>query len=97
MDYIKEHSNVNSTRYHFFVSILVVMDYIKEQKKASNFFEGFYSFNPCCDGLYKRTQNQMETPCLWVLGFNPCCDGLYKRTRLVEFMNKPLILFQSLL
>ena len=43
-------------------------------------------FNPCCDGLYKRTVTpkvfvQIITPC-----FNPCCDGLYKRTRVKRLM-----------
>ena len=38
------------------VSILVVMDYIKEQLTAGlGKGRKKFSFNPCCDGLYKRT------------------------------------------
>ena len=38
------------------VSILVVMDYIKElQQKQQTVYHLSWSFNPCCDGLYKRT------------------------------------------
>ena len=55
------------------------MDYIKEQivTRTARIYPLY--FNPCCDGLYKRTQTALET-CITYPGFNPCCDGLYKRT-----------------
>ena len=33
------------------------MDYIKERKEAFRKYAFYYTygFNPCCDGLYKRT------------------------------------------
>ena len=37
------------------VSILVVMDYIKELGLYELMDYAKDSFNPCCDGLYKRT------------------------------------------
>ena len=37
------------------VSILVVMDYIKEPNLCPVNVPSDIGFNPCCDGLYKRT------------------------------------------
>ena len=55
MDYIKELCYWRSAGANKIVSILVVMDYIKERFVDSNTQRTKISFNPCCDGLYKRT------------------------------------------
>ena len=60
------------------------MDYIKEQEIFKRIKNANFSFNPCCDGLYKRTKNPLSCGVVAVR-FNPCCDGLYKRT-LVYFV-----------
>ncbi len=79
MDYIKEQSDTQPQPVRFHVSILVVMDYIKEPLPTDWIDRFSLSFNPCCDGLYKRTIGECYQ-LLYSLSFNPCCDGLYKRT-----------------
>ena len=56
------------------------MDYIKELDDAVSIGDAVSSFNPCCDGLYKRTHSIGICYCGGLDCFNPCCDGLYKRT-----------------
>ena len=56
MDYIKELANHQCRIQTAQVSILVVMDYIKERSSKTWTQRYMKRFNPCCDGLYKRTQ-----------------------------------------
>ena len=55
MDYIKEQRTRPASKETRSVSILVVMDYIKELAPGKTDTDVVFCFNPCCDGLYKRT------------------------------------------
>ena len=96
MDYIKELIGKQYYLLIVLVSILVVMDYIKEQFEMMRKNWIGFSFNPCCDGLYKRTWLN-DVNVINYSSFNPCCDGLYKRTMYLFLTLTYTLLFQSLL